>query len=113
MVDNQDADSMFIGYFLQLTDDFIIIGITELVPQILPYLLQSIDNDQPGIWIALNEILHFIAQAFLQVQRSYAEDEGGDSVFNSEHPSDPALDSGEIILQSKAEDSTLTNLPIP
>src|SRR5699024_2019129 len=67
MMDNQQADAMVVRELFKASDDLVILRVAVAISCRLSDLLQGVNDDQPGIWMLLDEILQLFIQAVSQL----------------------------------------------
>ena len=112
VVNHQQADAVLVAESFQLGHDLVVAGVTVSFTADFPHLLQGIDDDEPHIWMLPNEAFQLLVKSLAhglclcrKVQIA--------GLLYPEHPGEPPLQPGVIVLQCQVEDGALMHLVLP
>ena len=112
VMNHQQADAVPVAESFQFGHDLVVAGVAVSVTADLPHLLQGVDDDEPYIRVLPDESFQLLVKSLAHELSLRCEVEIA-GLFHPEHPGEPPLQPGVIVLQCKAEDGALMHLVLP
>ena len=111
-MNHQQADAVPVAESFQFGHDFVVAGVAVSVTADLPHLLQGVDDDEPYIRVLPDESFQLLVKSLAHGLSLRCEVEIAGLLY-PEHPGEPPLQPGVIVLQCKVEDGALMHLVLP
>ena len=111
-MNHQQADAVPVAESFQFGHDLVVAGVAVSVTADLPHLLQGVDDDEPYIRVLPDESFQLLVKSLAHGLSLRCEVEIAGLLY-PEHPGEPPLQPGVIILQRQIEDGALMHLVLP
>ena len=112
VMNHQQADAVPVAESFQFGHDLVVAGIAVSVTADLPHLLQGVDDDEPYIRVLPDESFQLLVKSLAHGLSLRCEVEIVGLLY-PEHPGEPPLQPGVIVLQRQIEDGALMHLVLP
>ena len=112
VMNHQQANAVPVAESFQFGHDLVVAGIAVSVTADLPHLLQGVDDDEPYIRVLPDESFQLLVKSLAHGLSLRCEVEIAGLLY-PEHPGEPPLQPGVIILQRQIEDGALMHLVLP
>ena len=111
-MNHQQADAVPVAESFQFGHDLVVAGVAVSVTADLPHLLQGVDDDEPYIRVLPDESFQLLVKSLAHGLSLRCEVEIAGLLY-PEHPGEPPLQPGVIVLQCQVEDGALMHLVLP
>ena len=112
VMNHQQANAVPVAESFQFGHDLVVAGIAVSVTADLPHLLQGVDDDEPYIRVLPDESFQLLVKSLAHGLSLRCEVEIVGLLY-PEHPGEPPLQPGVIVLQRQIEDGALMHLVLP